>query len=88
MGMWREQYILDPEYKTILRRQVKAMMDQGSNLAVWTELNDNWFNWLERDFQRNPDFRGWKLYHDGLGVAIMHGPEIVAAKDLPNAVRV
>ena len=41
-----------------------------------------------RDFQRNADFRGWKLYHDGLGVAIMHGPEIVAAKDEPNAVLV
>ena len=35
-----------------------------------------------------PDFRGWKLYHDGDGVAIMHGPEIVAAKDGPNAVLV
>ena len=41
---------------------------------------ENWF-W-------NPDFCEWKLYHDGDGVAIMHGPEIVAAKDEPNAVLV
>ena len=83
-----DEWVRDPKYKEELRKQVKAMKAEGSKIAVLTEINVNWYSWLESEFQTDPDFCEWKLYHDGDGVAIMHGPEIVAAKDGPNAVLV
>ena len=47
----------------------------------------NWYSWLESEFQTDSELCEWKLYHDGDGVAIMQGPEIVAAIE-PKAVTV
>ena len=63
------------------------MIDQGCNITAWTELNENWYNWLVGEIQSSHLLRGWKLYHDGLGVAIMRGPGI-ETKDNPVAVKV
>ena len=76
-----EERVLNKDYKTTLRSQVEAMIAEGSNLFALTELNPTWYNWLDSEIKSNPRFQGWKLYHDGLGVAIMRGPGIQATDD-------
>ena len=80
------EWYRDPKYKEELRNQVKAMKATGSQINVLTEINPEWYSWLESEFQTDPDFREWKLYHDGNGVAIMQGPEIEAHHE-PAAVK-
>ena len=70
-----EERVLCDEYKQVLSKQIQAMIAQGCNFVVWTELNKNWFKWLDSELQKNPRFQGWTLRHDGLGVAKMRSPE-------------
>lgn len=83
----REERVLCDEYKPVLIKQVQAMIDQGCNCVVWTELNKNWFEWLDSELQKNPRFQGWTLRHDGLGNATMRSPETLS-KDDPVPVKV
>ena len=79
--------VLSTEYQRVLRNQVGAMLEQGANIIVWTELNNAWSNWLRDDMKSDARFQGWELYHDGWAVVIMRGPGFATVTS-PVAVKV
>ena len=81
VNKYTKQRELSETYKVQLKDQIEAMMLQGVQVAVFCELNEFWFPWTERVIQQNPDFDGWQIYHDTLGVAILCGPKVEAAID-------